>query len=41
MEEKRGQLVEIIYLNKDNGYLVGVFQTDEDEINVVLYARRS
>ena len=37
MEEKRGQLVEIIYLNKDNGYLVGVFQTDEDEINVVGY----
>ncbi len=37
MEEKRGQLVEVIYLNTDNGYLVGVFHTDEDEINVVGY----
>ncbi len=37
MEEKRGQLAEIIYQNEENGYLVGVFQTNENEMSIVGY----
>lgn len=32
MEEKKGQLLEIIYLNEENGYIVGILESeDEDE----------
>lgn len=35
MEEKRGQLVEIIYQNKESGYLVGIFETQEAQLSIV------
>ena len=37
MEEIEGILTEIIYQNEVNSYVVGIFETDEEEITVVGY----
>ena len=37
MEQIEGILTEIIYQNEVNGYLVGVFETEEEQITVVGY----
>ncbi|MCI8272834.1 MAG: ATP-dependent RecD-like DNA helicase [Clostridia bacterium] len=37
MEEKQGVLTEIIYQNELNSYIVGVLETENDEITVVGY----
>ena len=35
MEEKRGTLTEVIFHNEDNGYTIGVMETDEEIFTVV------
>ena len=37
MEEIEGVLTEIIYQNEVNSYMVGVFETEEEQITVVGY----
>ena len=37
MEEIEGVLTEIIYQNEVNSYVVGIFETEEEQITVVGY----
>lgn len=37
MEEIEGILTEIIYQNEVNSYVVGIFETEEEQITVVGY----
>ena len=37
MEEKEGILTEIIYQNEINSYMVGIFETEEEQMTIVGY----